>query len=107
LRTESDGHRYWNRRNRFDLNRMGHFGRPLDPLLRLLEQPHTARRECALLVPIHRAWVGFGLPLCQSIVLTNHGIIRVESKVGHGTTVTICLPAWSEKPLHENSAVAQ
>ena len=37
--------------------------------------------------------VGLGLSLCQSIVLSNQGTIRVESKVGRGTTVTICLPA--------------
>jgi PAS domain S-box-containing protein len=53
------------------------------------------------------AGVGLGLSLCQSIVLTNQGTIRVESKVGHGTTVTICLPVRSEKSLHENSTVAR
>jgi PAS domain S-box-containing protein len=53
------------------------------------------------------AGVGLGLSLCQSIVLTNNGTIRVESKVGHGTTVTICLPVRSEKTLHEDSTVAQ
>jgi PAS domain S-box-containing protein len=53
------------------------------------------------------AGVGLGLSLCQSIVLTNQGTIRVESKVGHGTTVTICLPVRSEQRLHENSMVSQ
>jgi len=53
------------------------------------------------------AGVGLGLSLCQSIVLTNQGTIRVESKVAHGTTVTICLPVRSEKALHENSTGAQ
>jgi PAS domain S-box-containing protein len=53
------------------------------------------------------AGVGLGLSLCQSIVLTNQGTIRVESKVGHGTTVTICLPVRSATSLHENSTVAQ
>jgi PAS domain S-box-containing protein len=53
------------------------------------------------------AGVGLGLSLCQSIVLTNNGTIRVESKVGHGTTVTICLPLGRGKTLHENSTVAQ
>jgi signal transduction histidine kinase len=53
------------------------------------------------------AGVGLGLSLCQSIVLTNQGTIRIESKVGHGTTVTICLPLRSEKSLQENSTVAQ
>jgi PAS domain S-box-containing protein len=52
------------------------------------------------------AGVGLGLSLCQSIVLTNQGTIRVESKVGRGTTVTICLPVRSETALHENSRVA-
>ena len=36
--------------------------------------------------------VGMGLSLCQSIVLTNHGTINVESREGSGTAVTICLP---------------
>jgi PAS domain S-box-containing protein len=53
------------------------------------------------------AGVGLGLSLCQSIVLTNQGTIRVESKVGHGTTITICLPACTEKSLHDNSTVTQ
>ncbi|HJU11784.1 MAG TPA: ATP-binding protein [Candidatus Binataceae bacterium] len=53
------------------------------------------------------AGVGLGLSLCQSIVLTNRGTIRVESKVGHGTTVTICLPECSEQALQENFTVAQ
>jgi PAS domain S-box-containing protein len=53
------------------------------------------------------AGVGLGLSLCQSIVLTNHGTIRVESKVGHGSTVTICLPVRSETGLAEQPRVAQ
>jgi PAS domain S-box-containing protein len=36
--------------------------------------------------------VGMGLSLCQSIVLTNHGTINVESRSESGTAVTICLP---------------
>jgi len=38
------------------------------------------------------AGVGMGLSLCQSIVLTNHGTIKVESREGSGTAVSICLP---------------
>jgi signal transduction histidine kinase len=53
------------------------------------------------------AGVGLGLSLCQSIVLTNQGTIRVESKVGRGTTVTICLPVRSDNAPHENSMVAR
>jgi PAS domain S-box-containing protein len=41
------------------------------------------------------AGAGLGLSLCQRIILNNQGTIKVESKVGKGTTVTICLPASS------------
>src|SRR5712691_5675752 len=40
--------------------------------------------------------VGLGLSLCQRIILSNQGTIKVESHVGKGTTVTICLPAHVE-----------
>jgi signal transduction histidine kinase len=40
--------------------------------------------------------VGLGLSLCQRIILSNQGTIKVESQVGKGTTVTICLPAYVE-----------
>jgi signal transduction histidine kinase len=40
--------------------------------------------------------VGLGLSLCQRIILSNQGTIKVESEVGKGTTVTICLPAHVE-----------
>jgi signal transduction histidine kinase len=53
------------------------------------------------------AGVGLGLSLCQSIVLTNQGTIRVESKVGQGTTVTICLPVRSETAHSDQPAAAQ
>ena len=39
------------------------------------------------------AGAGLGLSLCQRIILNNHGTIGVESAIGKGTTVTICLPA--------------
>ncbi len=42
------------------------------------------------------AGVGMGLSLCQSIVLTNHGTIKVESREGSGTAVTICLPTAAD-----------
>lgn len=42
--------------------------------------------------------VGMGLSLCQSVVLTNHGTIKVESREGSGTTVTICLPTVADAP---------
>ena len=40
------------------------------------------------------AGVGLGLSLCQRIILANLGTIRIDSEVGKGTTVTICLPAY-------------
>jgi PAS domain S-box-containing protein len=42
------------------------------------------------------AGIGMGLSLCQSIVLSNHGTIKVESYPGSGTAVTICLPAFPD-----------
>ena len=40
------------------------------------------------------AGVGLGLSLCQRIILANFGTIRIDSEVGKGTTVTICLPTF-------------
>jgi len=37
--------------------------------------------------------VGLGLSLCQRIILSNKGTIRVDSELGKGTQVTIVLPA--------------
>jgi signal transduction histidine kinase len=53
------------------------------------------------------AGVGLGLSLCQSIVLTNQGTIRVDSKLGQGTTVTICLPVRGESGQAEQAVTAQ
>lgn len=36
---------------------------------------------------------GIGLALCRDIIETHHGRIRVESRVGHGTTFTLKFPA--------------
>jgi two-component system NtrC family sensor kinase len=40
------------------------------------------------------AGVGLGLSLCQRIILANFGTIRIDSEVGKGTSVTICLPTY-------------
>jgi PAS domain S-box-containing protein len=50
------------------------------------------------------AGAGLGLSLCQRIILNNHGSIVVESAVGKGTTVTVCLPAYVD--ANESAAVA-
>jgi signal transduction histidine kinase len=42
--------------------------------------------------------VGLGLSLCQSIVLSNQGTIKIESAAATGTKVTICLPAAPTAP---------
>ncbi len=42
------------------------------------------------------AGVGLGLSLCQRMVLSNQGTIRVDSEVGRGTAVTITLAAAEE-----------
>lgn len=46
---------------------------------------------------------GLGLSLCQRIILGNRGTIKVESEVGKGTMVTVCLPAY-ETEIQEKSA---
>jgi signal transduction histidine kinase len=40
--------------------------------------------------------LGLGLPLAKAIVEAHKGRIRMESRVGEGTTVTIALPAKAE-----------
>ena len=47
------------------------------------------------------AGAGLGLSLCQRIIFNNQGTIKVESKVGKGTTVTICLPASADAANYE------
>jgi PAS domain S-box-containing protein len=43
------------------------------------------------------AGVGLGLSLCQRIILANHGTIRIDSEIGKGTAVTICLPLFESE----------
>ena len=40
--------------------------------------------------------LGLGLPLAKAIVEAHKGRIRMESRVGEGTTVTVALPAETE-----------
>ncbi|HEY2663725.1 MAG TPA: ATP-binding protein [Candidatus Binataceae bacterium] len=44
------------------------------------------------------AGVGLGLSLCQRLVLSNYGSVRVDSEVGKGTTVAVKLPRFSPLP---------
>jgi signal transduction histidine kinase len=50
------------------------------------------------------AGVGLGLSLCQRMILSNQGTIRVDSEVGRGTAVTITLAA-AEEAMRAQQAV--
>ena len=50
------------------------------------------------------AGVGLGLSLCQRMILSNHGTIRVDSAVGRGTAVTISLQADKEAAASASAA---
>ncbi len=50
------------------------------------------------------AGVGLGLSLCQRMILSNHGTIRVDSEVGRGTAITITLPVADEAIRAKNAA---
>jgi PAS domain S-box-containing protein len=50
------------------------------------------------------AGVGLGLSLCQRMILSNQGTIRVDSEVGRGTAVTITLAAAEEMVRAQQAA---
>ena len=50
------------------------------------------------------AGVGLGLSLCQRMILSNQGTIRVDSEVGRGTAVTITLAAAEEAVRAQQAA---
>jgi PAS domain S-box-containing protein len=50
------------------------------------------------------AGVGLGLSLCQRMILSNQGTIRVDSEVGRGTAVTITLAAAEETVRAQQAA---
>ena len=50
------------------------------------------------------AGVGLGLSLCQRMILSNQGTIRVDSEVGRGTAVTITLGAAEEAARAQQAA---
>jgi PAS domain S-box-containing protein len=50
------------------------------------------------------AGVGLGLSLCQRMILSNQGTIRVDSEVGRGTAVTITLAAAEEAARAQQAA---
>jgi PAS domain S-box-containing protein len=52
------------------------------------------------------AGVGLGLSLCQRIILANLGTIRIDSEIGKGTAVTICLPVYEPDASAANAAAS-
>lgn len=50
------------------------------------------------------AGVGLGLSLCQRMILSNQGTIRVDSEVGRGTKVTITLATAEDSIRAQNAA---
>jgi signal transduction histidine kinase len=75
-------------------------GRGIEPEL----LPHLFDRylqKDAVSLPPHG--LGLGLPLCQRIAQLHGGTMLAESRVGHGTTVTLSLPdRQTGKPLLED-----
>jgi signal transduction histidine kinase len=48
---------------------------------------------------------GLGLAICQKIIQDHNGSIAVESKVGKGTTFTVCLPIeWKISHLDSDAS---
>jgi len=52
------------------------------------------------------AGVGLGLSLCQRMILSNQGTIRVDSEVGRGTAVTVTLAAAAEDLVRAEQAAS-
>ncbi|MHB8382350.1 MAG: two-component system sensor histidine kinase NtrB [Candidatus Binataceae bacterium] len=53
------------------------------------------------------AGAGLGLSLCQRLILSNKGTIRVDSEVGKGTTISIYLPAHEAASESQSAAAGQ
>ncbi len=53
------------------------------------------------------AGAGLGLSLCQRLILSNKGTIRVESEVGKGTKITILLPVSEAASVSQSAAAGQ
>jgi signal transduction histidine kinase len=47
---------------------------------------------------------GLGLPVCREIVESHKGRLRAESRVGHGTTFTLRLPACAPPAAQQGAA---
>ena len=61
------------------------------------ERSGAEAEGCARAAGVAGAGVGLGLSLCQRIILANLGTIRIDSEIGKGTAVTICLPTFESE----------
>lgn len=73
-----------NARGRFLILKFADTGKGIEPdhLSRIFEPGFSARGRTP----------GLGLAICRRIVEQHHGLIRVKSRIGHGTTFHIWLP---------------
>ncbi|MGB6091763.1 MAG: ATP-binding protein, partial [Candidatus Binataceae bacterium] len=53
------------------------------------------------------AGAGLGLSLCQRLILSNKGTIRVDSEVGKGTKISILLPGHEIANQSQSAAAGQ
>lgn len=56
-----------------------------------------ARPRTNLPTPVSNSGTGLGLAIAKAICETHHGQIRVDSKLGHGTTFKVILPQFEIK----------
>jgi signal transduction histidine kinase len=63
-------------------------GIPPDQLRRVFDPFYTTKHD----------GTGLGLAICHGIVEQHEGEIKMDSEVGTGTTVSICLPSIQERP---------
>jgi len=72
-------------------------GIPSDILAHVFEPFFTTKRGRG---------TGLGLSICQAYVRSHNGEIRVDSVVGHGTTVTLTLPIRQEEATDKQKEAA-
>ncbi len=64
-------------------------GIPKENISKVFDPYFTTKSPCS------EKGVGLGLTICYSIVKKHGGLIKIHSEVGHGTSIDIYLPAYS------------